>query len=187
MDMTINLDEFDLIAPSKVENILTDENVNFIDIEVENDNTFFFKCDDNSFLLSHNCDGSNICSMLLGWWYKLCPSLYDQHKIYRLNTPIVIVKDSKENIKEWFFKLDDFKKWELNNNDKKLKVIYLKGLGSLETKDLDYIIEKQGFESLLEEYILDEQSHEYFENWLGPDAEPRKKYMKEYDFDINTI
>ena len=97
------------------------------------------------------------------------------------------MKDAKENIKIWFFKLDDFKKWEASNTDKKLKIIYLKGLGSLSTTDFDYIIQKQGFESLLEEYVLDDKSDEYFKNWLGPDAEPRKKYMKEYDFDINVI
>lgn len=132
-------------------------------------------------------DGINIASMLFGWWYRLCPNLYRQHKIYRLNTPIVIVEDAKENIKNWFFNLNDFKKWERNNTDKKLKIIYLKGLGSLSTNQLDYIIQKQGFDSLLEEYTLDDMSDEYFKNWLGPDAEPRKKYMKDYDFDINAV
>ena len=132
-------------------------------------------------------DGTNIASMLLGWWYRLCPDLYKQHKIYRLNTPVVIVEDAKENIKDWFFNLNDFKKWEATNTDKKLKIIYLKGLGSLSTSQLDFIIQKQGFDSLLEEYTLDDQSDEYFKNWLGPDAEPRKKYMKEYDFDINAV
>lgn len=132
-------------------------------------------------------DGTNIASMLLGWWYRLCPDLYKQHKIYRLNTPIVIVEDAKENIKEWFFNLNDFKKWEATNTDKKLKIIYLKGLGSLSTNQLDFIIQKQGFDSLLDEYTLDDQSDEYFKNWLGSDAEPRKKYMKDYDFDINAV
>lgn len=132
-------------------------------------------------------DGTNIASMLLGWWYRLCPNLYKQHKIYRLNTPVVIVEDAKENIKQWFFNLNDFKRWEASNIDKKLKIVYLKGLGSLSTSQLDFIIQKQGFDSLLEEYTLDEQSDEYFKNWLGSDAEPRKKYMKDYDFDINAV
>ena len=132
-------------------------------------------------------DGINISSMLLGWWYKLCPELYPKHKIYKLNTPVVVVKDNNENLKEWFFTLDDFKEWEAKNQSSKLKIVYLKGLGALETKDLDYIIEKQGFDSLLEEYSLDDAAGEYFENWLGDNPEPRKKYMKEYVFDINKI
>lgn len=132
-------------------------------------------------------DGINITSMLLGWWYRLCPDLFRQRKICKLNTPVVIVKDQKDEIREWFFALDDFKAWEASNRDKKLKVIYLKGLGSLSTSDLDHIIQKQGFDSLLEEYQLDDDAKEYFENWLGDDSEPRKKYIKDFSLDINRI
>lgn len=162
-------------------------NILNLDLTKKKDEDQYIEFDKIVIATDADVDGINISSMLFGWWYKLCPNLYKQHKIYKLNTPVVIVKDSKDNIKKWFFNLAEFKKWESTNIDKKLKTIYLKGLGSLETKDLDYIIEKQGFESLLEEYTLDDKSHEYFENWLGPDAEPRKKYMKEYEFDINSI
>lgn len=187
--MDINLDEYDLIEIDSVKQIVSKKEETLYDITIDSkDHTFFIKMPNSeSYVLVHNCDGINIASMLLGWWYKLCPNLYKQHKIYRLTTPIVIVEDAKENIKNWFFNLNDFKKWESKNNDKKLKIIYLKGLGSLSTRQLDYIIQKQGFESLLEEYVLDGKSDEYFKNWLGPDAEPRKKYMKEYEFDINSI
>jgi len=85
-------------------------------------------------------DGINISSMLFGWWKRLAPSLYKNNKIYKLNTPVVILKDNKDQVKKWFFFLDDFKKWERENKESKLKVIYLKGLGSLSIDDLDYII-----------------------------------------------
>lgn len=162
-------------------------NILNLDLTKKNDEEQIIEFDKIVIATDADVDGINICSMLLGWWYKLCPSLYKQHKIYRLNTPVVIVEDAKENIKQWFFNLNDFKKWEATNKDSKLKIVYLKGLGSLSTSQLDFIIQKQGFESLLEEYTLDDKSDEYFKNWLGPDAEPRKKYMKEYEFDINAI
>lgn len=162
-------------------------NILNLDLTKKDDESQVIEFDKIVIATDADVDGINIASMLMGWWYKLCPSLYKQHKIYRLNTPIVIIEDAKENIKKWFFNLDDFKKWEVTNNDKKLKIVYLKGLGSLSTSQLDYIIKQQGFESLLEEYTLDDMSDEYFKNWLGPDAEPRKKYMKEYSFDINSI
>ena len=162
-------------------------NILNLDLTKKDDESQVIEFDKIVIATDADVDGINIASMLMGWWYKLCPSLYKQHKIYRLNTPIVIIEDAKENIKKWFFNLDDFKKWEATNNDKKLKIVYLKGLGSLSTSQLDYIIKQQGFESLLEEYTLDDMSDEYFKNWLGPDAEPRKKYMKEYSFDINSI
>ena len=162
-------------------------NILNLDLTKKDDESQVIEFDKIVIATDADVDGINIASMLMGWWYKLCPSLYKQHKIYRLNTPIVIIEDAKENIKKWFFNLDNFKKWEATNNDKKLKIVYLKGLGSLSTSQLDYIIKQQGFESLLEEYTLDDMSDEYFKNWLGPDAEPRKKYMKEYSFDINSI
>ena len=162
-------------------------NILNLDLTKKDDESQVIEFDKIVIATDADVDGINIASMLMGWWYKLCPSLYKQHKIYRLNTPIVIIEDAKENIKKWFFNLDDFKKWEATNNDKKLKIVYLKGLGSLSTSQLDYIIKQQGFESLLEEYTLDDMSDEYFKNWLGPDAEPRKKYMKEYSFDIDSI
>ena len=162
-------------------------NILNLDLTKKDDESQVIEFDKIVIATDADVDGINIASMLMGWWYKLCPSLYKQHKIYRLNTPIVIIEDAKENIKKWFFNLDDFKKWEATNNDKKLKIVYLRGLGSLSTSQLDYIITQQGFESLLEEYTLDDMSDEYFKNWLGPDAEPRKKYMKEYSFDINSI
>ena len=162
-------------------------NILNLDLTKKNNEEQIIEFDKIVIAVDADVDGINICSMLLGWWYRLCPNLYKQHKIYRLNTPVVIVEDQKENIKEWFFNLNDFKKWESTNKDNKLKIVYLKGLGSLSTSQLDFIIQKQGFESLLEEYILDNESDEYFKNWLGPDAEPRKKYMKEYEFDINSI
>lgn len=133
-------------------------------------------------------DGINISSMLFGWWYKLCPGLYDQHKIYKLNTPVVILKDHKDRLVKWFYSFDEFKKWEKQDGkSSNLKITYLKGLGSLETSDLDQIISKDGFESLLDEYSLDQESKVLFENWLGPDPNPRKKYVKEYVLDIDRI
>lgn len=132
-------------------------------------------------------DGIHISSMLLGWWKRLAPNLFRERKICRLNTPLVILKDNKDNIKKWFFKLNEFKDWEKANPDSKLKIIYLKGLGSLETSDLDFIIDKTGFDSLLEEYYLDDKSDKLMDDWLGSNSEPRKEYLKKYTFDINMI
>ena len=134
-------------------------------------------------------DGINITSMLLGWWKKLAPSLFTDHHIYKLNTPIVILKDNKDNIKKWFFFLDDFKKWEKENPNSKLKILYLKGLGSLDVKDLKTIIDStpDGFDGLLQEYYLDEESDKLFDDWLGDDAEPRKEYLRNYNLDIDLV
>ena len=137
--------------------------------------------------VDQDSDGIHIAGILLGWWKKLCPDLFFQHKIFKFNTPIVILKDSKDKIKDWFFSFEEFKKWEQENKNSKLKIIYLKGLGSLSSDELDFIISKNGFNSLLEEYVLDDNADNYMNDWLGPDPEKRKKYIKNFKLDINKI
>jgi len=134
-------------------------------------------------------DGANISSMLFGWWKRLAPELYAKHKVYRLNTPVVVLKDTKDKVQKWFFTVDAFKAWEKANPNSKLKVIYLKGLGSLEIDDLKYIISQTpgGFDGLLDEFGLDSESDQLFEDWLGDNAEPRKKYLNEYTFDMDML
>lgn len=136
-----------------------------------------------------DCDGSHLASMLIGWFKKFAPKLYDLGKVCRLTTPVAIIKDKKtDKILDWFFTIDQFKKWESVNDASKVKVIYLKGLGSLDKEDLQFIIDKLGgYEELIETYKLDDESNQCIEDWLGADSEPRKEYLRNYNFDINSI
>jgi DNA gyrase/topoisomerase IV subunit B len=93
----------------------------------------------------------------------------------------------KQILHKWFYTLDEFKKWEQNNKNSKLKVVYLKGLGSLSTDLLDTIIKHDTFDGMLDEFYLDDESEKIMDDWLGDNAEPRKKYLKEYTFDVNMI
>ena len=172
-----------IAANQEVKDVL---NIIGLDLTI-NDAVPFIKFDKIVIATDADVDGINITSMLLGWWYRLCPDLYRQGRICRLNTPVVLVKDQRDNIKAWFFTLDQFKEWEKKNPDSKMKIVYLKGLGSLDTSSLDFIIQHEGFDNLLEEYKLDESSQEYFENWLGDNAEPRKKYIMDFSLDIDKI
>lgn len=187
--MDINLDEYDLIEIDSVKPVISKNEETLYDITIDSkDHTFFIKMPNSeSYVLVHNCDGANIASMLFGWWKKLAPDLYANHKIYKLNTPIVVLQDSHEKIQKWFYTLDEFKAWEKANPNSKLKVVYLKGLGSLDTAMLDTIIAHDTFEGMLDEFYLDDKSDKIMNDWLMDDAEPRKKYLREYSFDVNMI
>lgn len=138
--------------------------------------------------VDQDVDGINICSMLLGWWMRFAPNLFAERRICKLNTPVVIVKDKKDKIVDWFFELDDFKKWEdSHRGDSRYKILYLKGLGSLSVEDLDYIIAKTSFEGLLQDFVVDGESEKILEEWLGEDPQPRKAHLRGYDMDINLI
>lgn len=138
--------------------------------------------------VDQDVDGINICSMLLGWWMRFAPNLFAERRICKLNTPVVIVKDKKDRIVEWFFELDDFKRWEsAHRGENRYKILYLKGLGSLSVEDLDYIIEKTSFQGLLQDFVVDGASEAIVEDWLGENPQPRKECLRNYDMDINLI
>lgn len=132
-----------------------------------------------------DADGNHITAMLIGWFCKFAPNLFDEGRVCKLVTPLIVVKDQKDKMVQWFFSVPDFKAWEAKNAGHKYKVVYLKGLGSWAREDLIELIDRNGLQNFIEEFRLDEDGKVYVEDWLGSDAEKRKKYLREYTFDIN--
>lgn len=131
-------------------------------------------------------DGIHLGSMLVGWFRKFAPNLFNEGKVCKLQTPLIIVKDKKDNIKEYFFDLDSFKKWEKNYHSQQLKVFYQKGLGSIERSDMDWLmVNKGGMEQFLYELQADENGFTNVDLWLTGDSEPRKEKLRKYTLDIN--
>lgn len=133
-------------------------------------------------------DGNHLSSVLIGWFRKFAPNLFKEGRICKLQTPLIIVKDQKENIKEYFFDLDSFKAWEKTNTDKKLKIFYQKGLGSIERSDMKWLMEnKGGLSQFLYELTPDKTGFDNVDLWLSGDAELRKEKLRQYTLDINMI
>lgn len=181
------------VASASIQKIAANQEVkdvmNILNIDLTQKDNIIDACEFEKIVIAtdSDLDGINISSMLFGWWKRLAPDLYKNHKIYKLNTPIVVLQDANEKVHKWFYTLDEFKKWEQNNKNSKLKVVYLKGLGSLSTDLLDTIIKHDTFDGMLDEFYLDDESEKIMDDWLGDNAEPRKKYLKEYTFDVNMI
>lgn len=131
-------------------------------------------------------DGNHLSSVLIGWFRKFAPNLFKEGRICKLQTPLIIVKDQKDTIKEYFFDLDSFKAWEKKNTDKKLKIFYQKGLGSIERSDMKWLMENNGgVNQFLYELIPDRTGFDNVDLWLSGDAEPRKEKLRQYTLDIN--
>ena len=131
-------------------------------------------------------DGIHLGSMLIGWFRKFAPNLFNEGKVCKLQTPLIIVKDKKDNIKEYFFDLDSFKKWEKSDHNPQLKVFYQKGLGSIERSDMNWLMtNKGGMEQFLYELRADENGFANVDLWLTGDSEPRKEKLRKYTLDIN--
>ena len=131
-------------------------------------------------------DGIHLGSMLVGWFRKFAPNLFNEGKVCKLQTPLIIIKDKKDNIKEYFYDLDSFKAWEKTNHNQQLKVFYQKGLGSIERSDMKWLItNKGGMDQFLYELRADEHGFENVDLWLTGDSEPRKEKLRKYTLDIN--
>lgn len=131
-------------------------------------------------------DGIHLGSMLIGWFRKFAPNLFDEGKICKLQTPLIIVKDNRDNIKKYFFDLDSFKQWEKKNTNSSLKIYYQKGLGSIERADMDWLLNQNGgLDQFLYEFKNDKDGFDNVDLWLTGDAEPRKEKLRKYTLDIN--
>ena len=136
--------------------------------------------------VDQDLDGIHLGSMLIGWFRKFAPNLFNEGRICKLQTPLVIIKDNKDAIKEYFFELDAFKKWEKANPNSKYKIFYQKGLGSIERSDMNWLMSQNGgMEQFLYQFNEDKDGFKNVDLWLTGDAEPRKEKLRKYSFDIN--
>ena len=131
--------------------------------------------------------GHFIAGQLFGLFYRFGKNLFEEKRIKRLITPLIIVKDSKENIVKWFYSFDEYREFESKNNDKKYKYEYKKGLGSWDQSELEYIIEKDGLENMLEVMTI-ENSADLIDDWLSDKkADRRKEMLDGYEFNIMNL
>lgn len=131
-------------------------------------------------------DGIHLSSMLIGWFKRFAPNLFNEGRICKLQTPLIIVKDSVGAICEHFFDLASFKKWEAENPSSKLKIQYQKGLGSIERSDMRWLMEKNGgMEQFLYKLEADQDAFKNIDLWLTGDADKRKDKLRQYTLNID--
>ena len=131
--------------------------------------------------------GHFICGQLIGLFYRFGKNLFEEKRIKRFITPLVIVYKN-DKIINWFYSFNDYLEFESKNKDKKYKYEYKKGLGSWDKEELEYIIEKDGFENMLEVFVLDENSQLNIHNWLSSNtADERKAMLEGFSFNIMEL
>jgi len=135
----------------------------------------------------YDLPGHFITGQLIGLLYKFGKNLFEEGRVKRFVTPLLVATDSKENIITWFYTFDDYKKFEAKNKSKKYHYDYKKGMGSWDSEELETVIKKDGLEAMLETFELDETAEKTIDNWLGNNSQARKDYLSNYEFDIMSI
>ena len=162
-----NLTNFNLIQPTRIKKIIDKKTM--YDIEVKDNHTFFIKtkyCE----LLSHNCDGAHITSLIINFFYKWFPYIIEQGKLFKLITPLVV--GTYEGKKKYFYSLEEFNKFSESN--KLSNVNYLKGLGSLNLDDWNWVMSNR----ILHNIVLDRSAGKFMEIAFGDNADARKKWLQ---------
>ena len=114
-------------------------------------------------------DGDKISTLLVGFFYKFWPKLFEEGRVSLLKTPIMIAAKGKDT--RWFYTYKSAE--EFKNSQKGYEIRYIKGLGLLTKEEYKQILNAP----VLQKISID--SPEMLEMMFGSDSIPRKGFMME--------
>ena len=115
-------------------------------------------------------DGDSIAALLINFFNKYWPELFDDGIVYKVLTPLVVIKKGKSSMS--FFNNEEFENW-LNNkkvNHNTWNIEYKKGLAALEDIEYEEIIKNPRIVQIKN----DKEAKDSLNAWFGKDSQPRK-------------
>jgi DNA topoisomerase-2 len=116
-------------------------------------------------------DGDSIASLLINFFNKYWPELFNQGRIFKVMTPLVVAKKGKE-VKP-FYSNDEYSAWEKKTGARGWDVEYKKGLAALEDVEYRDIIHSPVLVNIQNDKLYKDS----LSNWFGSDSEPRKEKL----------
>jgi len=118
-------------------------------------------------------DGSSIVGLLINFFHKYWPELFENPMVFKAETPIVVSKHLKNKKKISFYNQEEYNKWVETINVKDWEIEYKKGLGALIDDEYKEIINNPK----LVRITTDESSKKYLNVWFGKDSDLRKNEL----------
>ena len=127
-------------------------------------------------------DGDSIAGLLINFFGKYWPELFERGIVCRVMTPLVVCK--KGNDKKWFYTNKEFEAWE--EAQKSLNgwsIEYKKGLAALENEEYKEIIRNPNY------FVLDKGRNFQgtLETWFAGDSNPRKLKILGEEAEITDV
>lgn len=127
------------------------------------------------FYMDADVDGQSIAALLINFFGKYWPELFELGRILKVETPLMVAKKANETIS--FYTDEEYKEWEKKQkNLSGWNIEYKKGLAALEDEEYKEIIRKP------RSFILTKDSgfNSTLETWFSSDSDPRKKKILGY-------
>jgi DNA topoisomerase-2 len=120
-------------------------------------------------------DGVHITSLIMGFLHKVLPEYVTSNNVFKLKSPIAIVRNSKtDKIEDYVFNYGDLEKWEKKITSRQT-LDYKKGLGAISKKEWEDIFSKYKLEEdLLYPIVSTEEDTKELEKWLQQDSDFKK-------------
>jgi len=163
----INIENYNLIKPDSIE-IIKSKKIMY-DITVKDDHTFYVYVNNETKILSHNCDGQHISALIISFFHKWFPYIIEEHRLFRIITPLVVCDIGKE--RKYYHSLEEFMEYASIN--KVTNVKYLKGLGSLSLKDWEYVMDHKTLFSIID----DRSANRFIDIAFGDSSLQRKIWL----------
>jgi len=118
-------------------------------------------------------DGNSISALLINFFFKFWPELFDSPIVFKAETPIVVCKNHKSKKKVSFYNQEEYNNWLSQINPKDWEIEYKKGLGALLDNEYQEIINTPR----LTQITSDDLSKNSLYTWFGKDADLRKTQL----------
>lgn len=123
------------------------------------------------FYVDADVDGNSIAGLLINFFYKYWPDMFDRKMIYKVETPIVVaIPKQKGKKKLLFYSQTEWSKFEAEANLKDYEVKYKKGLAALVDDEYQDIINNPRLTLITK----DDLSENSLDIWFGKNSDLRK-------------
>jgi len=123
------------------------------------------------FYVDADADGNSIAGLLINFFYKYWPDMFDRKMIWKVETPIVVaIPKSKTKKKLLFYTQSEYNEWEKTNDVKQWEIKYKKGLAALVDDEYQDIINNPKMTLITK----DEATKLSLEIWFGKNSDLRK-------------
>jgi len=123
------------------------------------------------FYVDADVDGNSIAGLLINFFYKYWPDVFDRRMIYKVETPIVVaIPRTKTKKKVLFYSQDEYNQWESKTDLKQWEIKYKKGLAALVDDEYQDIINSPKLTLITK----DDVSSNSLDIWFGKNSDLRK-------------